>query len=251
MIITIYASFKLKKDKKPEANEFILLTAVFVFLGTEEIISLYSRHEFLITYLRSTFLLDIYPILFTLAIGVRLSNDFYYKSKVELEILKNTLNEKKLQLKEVERIRLQEELHYKKRDLTDFGIEITRNREYAKKILGKLVELKNNNNDYSDEVKGIINFAKSQLQIDRGVDYFHQNVDKVNHEFQSKLKHLYPSLSNNELHLASLLRLKLNTKEIAIIKNITPDSVKVLRYRLRKKFDLKTAASLTEFLIDF
>ena len=115
----------------------------------------------------------------------------------------------------------------------------------------RLVELKNNNNDYPEEVNEIIKYTKSQLQIDKAIDHFHKNVDKVNHEFMSKLKHSYPSLSNNELHLASLLRLKLNTKEIATIKNITPDSVKVLRYRLRKKFDLKKATSLTEFLIDF
>lgn len=251
MIITIYASFKLKKDEKPEANEFIFLTTVFVLLGTEEIVSLYSGNQFLLKYVRSTFLLDIYPILFTVAIGVRLSSDFYYKSKVELEVLKNALSEKRLQLKEIERIRLQDELYYNKRDLTDFGIEINRKREYAEKILGKLIDLKDNSASNPDEINEIIKYAKSQLQIGKSIDYFHKNVHKVNHQFMSKLKDSYPSLSNNELHLASLLRLNLNTKEIATIKNITPDSVKVLRYRLRKKFNLQKGTSLTAFLIDF
>ena len=251
MIVTIYASFILKRDKKREANEFIFLTAVFVFLGAEEIISLYSGHEFLSKYFRSMFLLDIYPILFTVAIGIRLSSDFYYKSKVELEVLKNALSEKRLQLKELERIRLQDELYYNKRDLTDFGIEINRKREYVEKILEKLIDLKNKSTANADEINGIIKYAKSQLQIGKSIDYFHKNVHKVNHEFMSKLKDSYPSLSNNELHLASLLRLNLNSKEIATIKSVTPDSVKVLRYRLRKKFDLKKGTSLTEFLIGF
>lgn len=251
MIITIYASIKLRKDKRPGSNEFILLTSIFIFFGIEEIVSLYSGHEFLLRYARSMFLLDIYPLLFTVAMGIRLSTDFYYKTKIELEIVKNALNEKKLQLKEVERIRMQDELYYKKRDLTDFGIEITRQREYTEKLLEKLIALKDVNNEYPNGVNEIIRYAKSQLQIDKGIHYFNENVHNVNHEFTSKLKASYPSLSNNELHLASLLRLKLNTKEIATIKNITPDSVKVFRYRLRKKFDLKTTTSLTEFLVNF
>ena len=125
MIITIYASFKLKKDKKREANEFILLSSIFVFLGAEEIVSLYYGNEFLSRYVSNILPLDIYPILFTLAIGIRLSNDFYYKSKVELEVLKNSLSENRLQLNEVERIRPQDELYYKKRDLTDFVFHVT------------------------------------------------------------------------------------------------------------------------------
>ena len=35
------------------------------------------------------------------------------------------------------------------------------------------------------------------------------------------------------------------------IKNITPDSVKVLRYRLRKRFNLPTKTTLPEFLNEF
>ena len=177
--------------------------------------------------------------------------NFYYKSKVELEVLKNSLSENRLQLNEVERIRLQDELYYKKRDLTDFGIEINRKREYIEKILEKLVDLMKKGNVVPNDINVIIKYAKSQLKIGKTIDYFHENVHKVNHEFISKLKDSYPALSNNEIHLASLLRLKLNTKEIATIKNITPDSVKVLRYRLRKKFDLKKTTSLSEFLIDF
>jgi len=89
------------------------------------------------------------------------------------------------------------------------------------------------------------------LKIDKHLDYFHQNVEVVNHEFNAKLKELYPELTEGELHLASLLRLKLNTKEIARLKNISPDSVKVLRYRLRKKFLLTNKMNIVDFLQQF
>ena len=103
----------------------------------------------------------------------------------------------------------------------------------------------------SKDLDEVIRFTKTELKIGENLDYFHENIEMVNHEFNTKLKKKYPSLTESELHLSSLLRLKLNTKEIANIKNISPDSVKVLRYRLRKKFDLEKEMNLNEFLHDF
>jgi len=96
--------------------------------------------------------------------------------------------------------------------------------------------------------KEILKIIKSRLIINKDLNYFNGNVKKINHEFVSKLKVAYPDLTPNEIHLASLLRIKLNTKEIAIIKNISPNSVKVLRYRIRKKMNLETSINLSEFL---
>ena len=78
----------------------------------------------------------------------------------------------------------------------------------------------------------------------------HSNVETVNYEFLSKMKASNPNLTQNELKLISLLRLKLSTKEIASIKNISPDSVKVLRYRLRKKLSVPKDKNLFDFLIE-
>lgn len=251
MVVTISSCIKFKGDGQRGANEFLIMCVLFVFLGMEEIITNYTGQKFLTKIVDSIMPLDIYPLLFTAAIGIRLSSDFNYKNKMEMERMKNVLNEKEMQLKEIEKKRLEADLNFKKRDLTDFGIEISRKREYIQALLEKLVLLKNNTSIPVIELEELIRFTKAHVKIDRNLDYFHNNIDKVNHEFTSKLKENYPSLTNNELHLSSLLRLKLNTKEIANIKNISPDSVKVLRYRLRKKFDLLSTTSLTDFLSDF
>jgi len=63
MAVTIYASIQLLKKEKYNATGFVFLTIIFIFLGLEEIISLYTGHEFLSKYIRPTFLLDIYPLL--------------------------------------------------------------------------------------------------------------------------------------------------------------------------------------------
>lgn len=55
-------------------------------------------------------------------------------------------------------------------------------------------------------------------------------------------------LSKTEQHLAGLLRMNLSTKDIALLKNITPGSVRLSKHRLRKKLDLPEGKELEHFL---
>ncbi len=248
-IAVAYASIIFKKKKLVGANSFMVLTIVFIFLGIEEIISRFTGQKFLTKYLTYMVPLDIYPILFTIIFGARLSVDFYSKNQMQIKLMQNELNEKQLQLTELEKLRLQQEIQFKNKDLTSFGVEITKNREFIKSIHTKLLSInKSKKNDYED-LSGILKTIKIQLLSYTDLNLFNQNVEKVNYSFRAKLKESYPSLTQNEIHLASLLLLKLNTKEIAAIKNISPSSVKVLRYRLRKKLNLVTSTNLSEFLI--
>jgi DNA-binding CsgD family transcriptional regulator len=251
MVVTISSCIKFKRAGKRGANEFMIMCFLFVFLGLEEIITNYTGQKFLAKMVDGIIPLDIYPLLFTVVIGIRLSNDFNYKSRMETEQMKNNLNKKVIQLKEIEKQRLKAELNYKKQDLTNFGIEISRNKTFINSLYNNLIGIKENSKNDPDQFNDILKQIRSQLIIDKDFKYFHENVDKVNHKFISKLQKVYPSLTNNELHLASLLRLNLNTKEIATVKNISPDSVKVLRYRLRKKFNLSTPINLSQFLKDY
>lgn len=73
-------------------------------------------------------------------------------------------------------------------------------------------------------------------------------IDKVNAQFINKLSELHPDLSKNEQRLASLLRIGLSTKEIASVINSNPKTVNMARYRLRKRLNLETDESLTEYM---
>ena len=165
MTLAVFASYKLKIRKQQGAREFIVLTIFFLFLGLEEIVSSYSNIELLGIYSKGFIPLDFYPILFTLTIGSRLSNDFYFKTKMDFERLKNSDHEKVFVLKELEKQRLEVELRYKKRDLTDFGIEITKRKEYIENILAKLKIFKNMDNIQPSDINKVIQYAKSQQFI--------------------------------------------------------------------------------------
>lgn len=246
--VVMYASVIFKKKKLKGTNEFLILTILFILLGLEEIITNYTGYKFLTNYIPWVTPLDIYPLLFTIILGARLSNDFYSKNKFIIQIMESDLKKKQLQIIELEKKRLQEDLQYKTMDLTNFGIEITKNREFIESLHSKLLRVKKTSNNDSYDFNEVLKSLKSRLIINKDLNYFNGNVEKINHAFRAKLKDAYPSLTANELHLASLLRLNLNSKEIAAIKNISPNSVKVLRYRLRKKLDLVTSIKLSEFL---
>ncbi len=251
IICVVLASMFFRKTQRDGSLQFILISVLFIILALEEMIRNYSGNGLLKIYLYGIQPLDVYPLLFTMVMGIRMSKDFVNRSRMELEAIKNDLNEKELLVLELERLRLVDEINHKKKDLTDFGIEITRKRNYIKEVMEMLTLIKKKSFIESSDIEEIIKFTKAQLQIGQNFDYFNERIEDVNHQFTSKLKELYPTLTQGELHLSSLLRLKLSTKEIANIKNVSPDSVKVLRYRLRKKFNLSTTTSLPEFLNKF
>ncbi|MDD5507661.1 MAG: LuxR C-terminal-related transcriptional regulator [Bacteroidales bacterium] len=63
-----------------------------------------------------------------------------------------------------------------------------------------------------------------------------------------KLTAGFPHLTLQEKHLAMLIRLNLSTKEIATLLNISPKSVEVARYRLKKKLNLQQDDNLAQFI---
>ncbi len=73
------------------------------------------------------------------------------------------------------------------------------------------------------------------LSIDRDREKFQMHINEQNSSFIHRMGESFPSMTENEKRLTSLLRLNLSSKEIASILNISPKSVEMNRYRLRKK----------------
>ncbi len=74
---------------------------------------------------------------------------------------------------------------------------------------------------------------------------------KVRPGFKENIIKSYPTLTPGELRLASLLSMGLETKHIAELLNIQPDSVKKARQRLRAKLGIPSDMTFITFLNDF
>jgi len=74
-------------------------------------------------------------------------------------------------------------------------------------------------------------------------------LETANQQFRLRLKSRHPSLTNYDLRLCTYLKSNLSTKEIATLLNITPDSVKKAKHRLRKKLNLTPITTWSEAMI--
>ena len=67
-------------------------------------------------------------------------------------------------------------------------------------------------------------------------------------ETLSHLTERHPNLTQGEKHLASLLRVNLSTKEIAMLTGNTPKTINMNRYRLRKALGLSSEEDLIAYI---
>lgn len=70
------------------------------------------------------------------------------------------------------------------------------------------------------------------------MDHLLLELEQSNQLFHARLQAMYPGLTAYELRLCTYLKTNLSTKEIATLLNITPDSVKKAKHRLRKKLQV-------------
>lgn len=121
---------------------------------------------------------------------------------------------------------------------------------------GRNEMLSNIQNEIKEACKLHDNDRLHRLQsINRSITQFNDKsnemillVDKLNSSYLLKLSEKYPYLTQNEMRLASLLRIGLSSKEIAIMISSQPKTVDMARYRLRKKMQLDSEEKLQECL---
>ena len=139
------------------------------------------------------------------------------------------------------------EKKYLNNELTNFALHISENNQLIEEIKQTLKQIDGNrvSKKSINELKLKLNtgFSKSQSKV-----LLEQKVNEQHHEFIRILKSQNQSLTKSELKLCSLLKLNLSTKDIAGINNVTPQAVKVARYRLRKKLKLDSNINISDYL---
>ena len=155
------------------------------------------------------------------------------------ELMKATAEQKKLKEQQ-----LKNELEHKESQLSALTLQMLQKNELMLELKSKLDESSSSNQDNS--LQKII--AKG-MNHDKEWNDFNSSFESLNKNFYTRLKQAYPEISPNDLKLCALIKMNLSIKEMAGILNISPDSVKTARYRLRKKLQLSTEENLTDFIL--
>ncbi|MFZ4462542.1 MAG: triple tyrosine motif-containing protein [Bacteroidales bacterium] len=176
------------------------------------------------------------------------------------QILKQE-NEKMRQLKEkaeAETIRLANEKLHSEMNVKD--MELAKNTMSIIRKNEALIEIKEALEKQKEELgyrlpnkyfDSIIRLIDKNISSDHDWEIFETHFDQAHENFFRKLKSNYSDLTPNDLRLCAYLKLNLSSKEIAPLLNITIRGVEEKRYRLRKRLNMASDQSLTEFIMNF
>ncbi len=180
---------------------------------------------------------------------------FYFKRKrkenSKLQEYKQRTLKAEIEKKEIEEKNLQHAVHVKTSTLSRYSLHLSQKNKMLSDLSVTLTNIAARKNvDAHSKIKSIAKEINFHLKQEREWDEFNNFFKEIHPEFVKKLSSLsQDNLSPAELRLGMLLRLNLSSKEIASILRVTPDSVRVARYRLRKKLPIDQKEELVNFMI--
>jgi DNA-binding CsgD family transcriptional regulator len=102
--------------------------------------------------------------------------------------------------------------------------------------------------DKKKQLQQLIRQINPNFSHDQYWDEFRDTFGEVHGQFFDHLKAHSEDLTGNDLRLLSLIKLNLASGDIATLLGISQDSLRVSRYRLKKKLSLNNGESLTAFV---
>ncbi|MBA6152498.1 LuxR family transcriptional regulator [Gelidibacter gilvus] len=190
-------------------------------------------------------------LLIVLAVMIHYLYKRYYKKQREKLMLKNKRDlelkelEVEQQLMQLKNEKLKQDVENKSRELAISTMSLIKKNEFLSQIKD---ELKNTDNLKS--VKPVIKIIDKNINTTDDWKFFQEAFNNADKDFLKKVKSKHPKLTPDDLKLCAYLRLNLSSKEIAPLLNISPRSVEVKRYRLRKKMELPHETGLTNYILE-
>ena len=158
----------------------------------------------------------------------------------ELEQLEreNLLKEKRIS--ELEREKLKTDLRNKDKRLANITMNSIRRNNMLNELKSEVSELLTveGSGRIKTIVGRVIRQINAQLKDDSDWQMSQNYFNTIYDGLLDRLRANYPSLSQTDLRLCVYIKLNLSTKETAELMNISPRSVEMARYRLRKKLGL-------------
>jgi phosphate/sulfate permease len=188
---------------------------------------------------------------------------FFRQQKLRLKIEKDLLiqqnqlyqaqkamNELEIRTIAVENESLNVKLLAKRKEFMDIALNISDQRSFLEQLSAGINEIikTTDNEERSQKLNKVSFIIKQKMSFPSEKKEFYIQIEEIHKDFHMKLKTDFPNLTNLEKRLAGLLRLNLSTKEISTLLNISPKSVEVARYRLKKKMNLDKDKTLNHFI---
>ena len=187
-------------------------------------------------------------LIFSIVSKRRKDKTIHQQEKKLLEQEKQLINSE-LATKDLKTKELNQEIDFKTRQLTTHALHIMQKNKMLYELIGGIdVISKSARQEIRPDLRRLKMQVKQSLKTEKDWDVFKLYFEQVNKDFFDELIKLTPDLSTHDLRHCALIKLNLNIKETASVLNLSPNSIKSARYRLKKKLALGPEDDLFEFI---
>lgn len=154
-----------------------------------------------------------------------------------------------LKNKQLEEESLKQELAVRSKELSTHTLHVIQKNQLLEELRGQLGELvKDEKRDQKKQLKQLLHQIGQNQHHDQHWEEFRTTFEQVHQPFFDNLQRHCSTLTAGERRLVALLKMNLTSQDIATSLGVSLDSLRVMRYRLRKRLNLPAGESLTAFL---
>lgn len=159
------------------------------------------------------------------------------------------LNEQNQVIHETQNNAIKGELELKSRELTSNTLHVIQANQFLEDMKAELTEMvKDEKRDQKKRMQQMIHRINQSINHDQHWKEFTGMFEQIHHTFFDKLKTHAEDLTANDIRLVALIKMNLSSKDMAVLFGISQDSLRVARYRLRKKLNLPQGENLSTFI---
>ena len=159
------------------------------------------------------------------------------------------LNEQNQSLYETQKSAINAELELKSKELTSNTLHVIQSNQFLDELRAEMLQMvKDDKRDQKKQLQQIVNKINQNISHDNHWKEFSNMFEQIHQTFFDNLKKYCDDLTANDLRLVALIKMNLSSKDMALLFGISQDSLRVARYRLRKKLNIEQGENLSSFI---
>lgn len=242
--IELQSAELLKMTKKNQEDTVRDLDNISDILNGYILKNINQEYDYKISEHRKKNVLLVVLVVFVILVCIRTILQIRKKNKLERELL-----ELQNSILENSKENLEKDIQFHKGKIKNLHLNLNLKIETEKAFLENLKKMKKSKNaNPEDTLKDLFFQTNNLLQIDQKNHDFIDESSGETKEFMKKLAERFSFLTESELKLCVYFRLNLSSKEVSLLENITPGSVRVYKTKLKYKIGLDKETDLSVFL---
>lgn len=170
-----------------------------------------------------------------------------YERELEKDHKERALLEQ--QLHKEERLALEREMASTQRELTTITLFLQEKNKMLEELKAQLEQaIIHSDGTQKAGLQKLQQNIRHSINFDNDWDKVKLHFEKVHPDFFARLTEICPQLTPNELKHCAYIKMNMSIKETANLLNIDYNSVKMSRYRIKKKLNLEPETDLVEFI---